>query len=266
MDHDATLALYDRQLRREARPDGPGVRVERAGPVVRQTGPEHAWNGILWSGLDGLDPAAVDAVVAGQIRHYAEFGRTFEWKAYGHDAPADLPKRLLAAGFVPDEEETVMVAETARLSLDVVLPDGVELLPVTDAAGVRLVVEVHDRAFGGDGGHIGRQLLDRLATEPDTVAAVVATAGGEPVSAARLELCPGADFAGLWGGGTVEAWRGRGLYRALVAHRTRIAAARGHRYVHVDAAPTSRPILQRLGFTPLATTTPYVYEGRGASA
>ncbi|WOX26212.1 GNAT family N-acetyltransferase [Streptomyces solicathayae] len=259
MDHDATLATYDRQMRREARPDGPGTRVERVGPVVRQTGPEHAWNGVLWSALDGLDGAGVDAVVAEQIRHYTASGSTFEWKAYGHDAPADLPERLRAAGFVPDEEEAVMVAEATRLSADVVLPDGVELVSVTDEAGVRLVTEVHDRAFGGDSSHIGRQLLDRLAAEPDTVAAVVATAGGEPVSAARLELIPGTDFAGLWGGGTVEAWRGRGLYRALVAHRTRIAAARGYRFVHVDAAPMSRPILRRLGFTALTTTTPYVY-------
>lgn len=91
------------------------------------------------------------------------------------------------------------------------------------------------------------------------VVAVVAPAGGEPVSAARMELVPGARFAGLWGGGTVRDWRGRGIYRALVAHRARIAAARGHRYLQVDASAQSRPVLERLGFVPLTTTTPYVY-------
>ena len=35
--------------------------------------------------------------------------------------------------------------------------------------------------------------------------------------------CPARRFAGLWGGGTVEGWRGRGIYRALVAHRARAA-------------------------------------------
>ncbi|MFD4043109.1 GNAT family N-acetyltransferase, partial [Streptomyces sp. NPDC058605] len=65
--------------------------------------------------------------------------------------------------------------------------------------------------------------------------------------------------AGLWGGGTVEGWRGRGLYRALVAHRARAAADRGYRYLQVDAMSTSRPILERLGFEPLTTTTPYLY-------
>ncbi|MCX4986264.1 GNAT family N-acetyltransferase [Streptomyces sp. NBC_00572] len=248
--------LYDRQLRREARPDGPGCRIDRVGDVVRQTGPAHAWNGVLWSGLDA---AGADRAIAGQLDHYRAEGLSFEWKLYAHDTPADLGDRLLAAGFTAEDPETLMVAEAAALPHDVPLPAGVELRAVTDEAGVRQVVEVHERAFGTESGHIGRQLLDRLAADPDTVTAVVALADGEPVSAARLELCPGTDFAGLWGGGTVEAWRGRGLYRALVAHRARIAAERGHRYVQVDAADTSRPILQRLGFLTLSTTTPYTY-------
>ncbi|MEU6881507.1 GNAT family N-acetyltransferase [Streptomyces sp. NPDC046712] len=256
MDHAAIRTRYDRQLRLGARPDGPGTRVERDGPVVRQTGPAHAWNGILWS---GLDETGADAAIAEQIRHFTALGLPFEWKVYGHDGPADLAARLLAAGFTAEDQETLMVAEAATLPTDVALPEGVELVPVTDAAGVKLVTEVHDRAFGGDSSHIGRQLLDQLATTPDTVAAVLAMAGDEPVSAARLELYPGTDFAGLWGGGTVEPWRGKGLYRALVAFRTRIAVERGHRFVQVDAADTSRPILQRLGFAPLTTTTPYVY-------
>ncbi|MFB7449084.1 GNAT family N-acetyltransferase [Streptomyces sp. NPDC056194] len=252
--------LHDLQLRREARPDGPGCRVERVGAVVRQTGPAHAWNGVLWSGLDAHDGPAADAAIAAQIAHYRAAGLSFEWKLYAHDTPADLGDRLLAAGLAPEDPETVMAAEAAALPREVPLPEGVELRAVTDETGVRQVVEVHERAFGTDSSRLGRQLLDRLAADPGTVTAVVALAAGEPVSAARMELYPGTDFAGLWGGGTVEGWRGRGLYRALVSHRSRIAAERGHRYVQVDAADTSRPILRRLGFLTLTTTTPYVYE------
>jgi hypothetical protein len=51
MDHTAVLALVDRDLREEARPDSPGARVERSGDVVRQTAPAHGWNGVLWSRL-----------------------------------------------------------------------------------------------------------------------------------------------------------------------------------------------------------------------
>jgi GNAT superfamily N-acetyltransferase len=74
-----------------------------------------------------------------------------------------------------------------------------------------------------------------------------------------MELVPGTSFAGLWGGGTDARWRGRGIYRALVAHRARAALDRGYRYLQVDASDQSRPILERLGFETLSTTTPYVY-------
>lgn len=86
--------------------------------------------------------------------------------------------------------------------------------------------------------------------------ALVVLADGEPVSSARMELYPGTDFAGLWGGGTVAEWRGKGIYRALVAYRARIATERGYRYLQVDASAMSAPILDRLGFTALGTTTP----------
>lgn len=58
---------------------------------------------------------------------------------------------------------------------------------------------------------------------------------------------------------------GRGIYRALVAHRARIAAERGYRYLQVDASSESRPILHRLGFVPLSTTTPYTYRPHTAA-
>ncbi|MER7930417.1 GNAT family N-acetyltransferase [Streptomyces sp. NPDC096057] len=257
MDHASVLALHDRDLRERARPDGPGARVERVGGVVRHVADGHGWNGILWSDLDA---AEADAVIAEQIAFFTGLGRDFEWKLYGHDLPTDLGQRLTAAGFTPEPQETLMVGEIAELALDAELPDGVRLLAATDLAGVDMVADVHEKAFGTDSSRLRARLLDQLAADPDTVVAVVALAGDEPVSAARMELVPGTRFAGLWGGGTVEAWRGRGIYRALVAHRARIAADHGYRYLQVDASDQSRPILERLGLAPLTTTTPYVYE------
>lgn len=177
----------------------------------------------------------------------------------GHDEPADLGERLAAAGFTAEPDETLMAAEIDALALTGTVPDGIRVVPVTDAAGVDQVAEVHERAFGDDASRLRRQLLDALATTPDTIVAVLALAGDAPVGAARMELTLGTSFAGLWGGGTVPEWRGRGVYRALIAHRARIAAARGYRILHVDASPRSHPILRRLGFTPLTVTTPYVY-------
>lgn len=257
MDHAAVLALFDRDMREGAQPDGPGARVERTGRVVRQVATEHGWNGVVWSGLDA---ASADEAIAQQIAYYTGLGREFEWKLYGHDLPVDLGQRLRAAGFTAEPEETLMIAEVADLTLDVRPPEGVRFLPVTDRAGVDLVADVHEKAFGTDSSRLRHQLLARLRDDPDTVVAVVALAWDVPVSAARMELVPGTRFAGLWGGGTVEGWRGRGIYRALVAHRARAAMERGYRYLQVDALPTSRPILERLGFEPLTITQPHVYQ------
>ncbi|MFD9904518.1 GNAT family N-acetyltransferase [Streptomyces sp. NPDC059063] len=257
MDQAAVLAAYERQIRQKLDPDGPGVTVERTGGVIRHVGAAHDWSAVVWSDLDA-DTA--DEAIAAQVRHFASLGREFEWKLYSHDLPHDLPERLLAAGFTPEPAETLMVADVAELPSDAAPPEGIRLVPVTDAAGVDLMVSVHEQAFGTDGTALGRQVLDQLTATPDKVAAVVALAGDAPVSSARLEFQPGTDFAGLWGGGTVAAWRGRGIYRSLIAHRARLAAARGVRYLQVDATSDSRPILRRLGFEELSTTTPYVYK------
>ncbi len=259
MDHDEVLALFDRRMRQGA-PADPGGRAERVGAVVRQVGAEGDWSGIVWS---DLDEAGADEVIAEQVRYFGSLGREFEWKSYSHDRPADLGARLLAAGFRSEPPETLMVAEAADLvgagAGGAEPPEGVRLVAVTDPAGVELVVAAHEAAFESTASWLRPRLLAQLAEAPETVFMVVAMAGDQPVSAARLELYPGTGFAGLWGGGTAPAWRGRGVYRALVSYRARLAAERGYRYLQVDASDQSCPILRRLGFAALSTTTPYVY-------
>ncbi|WP_345983560.1 GNAT family N-acetyltransferase [Streptomyces sp. DSS69] len=255
-----TRDLFDLQMREHARPDGPGVRVERVGPVVRQVGGPDDWNGVVWSDPE-LDAAGADAAIADQIAHCTALGLPdFEWKLYAHDSPADLGDRLRAGGFVPEEPETLLVAPAELMAGPVELPEGVTLRPVTDAAGAELMARAHERAFGTDGTRLLHQVVRRLEEAPEDFVAVMAVdTGGEPVCSGRMELYPGTSFAGLWGGGTVAAWRGKGVYRALVAYRARIAAERGYRHLQVDATDMSAPILGRIGFTELGTTTPYVY-------
>ncbi|MFJ3498389.1 GNAT family N-acetyltransferase [Streptomyces sp. NPDC086091] len=256
MDHAEVLALYDRDMRRDARPESPDAVVEHTGRIVRHVAPEPGWNGVLWSDLGGAD---ADAEIADQVAYFRGLGREVEWKHHGHDRPADLGARLLAAGFTAEPQETLMIAEARDQTGAVALPDGLRIVPVTDRAGADLMAEANARAFGRDGGWLRDLVLARLATAPDDIAAFVVLAGDEPISSARLEMIPGTRFAGLWGGGTAAPWRGRGVYRALVAHRARIAADRGYRYLQVDASDESRPILERLGFQALTTTTPYLF-------
>ncbi|MFI2779678.1 GNAT family N-acetyltransferase [Streptomyces sp. ALB3] len=259
MEPDEMLALFDHEMREHARPDGPGTRVERVGDVVRQTGGADDWNGVVWTAPD-LSPGRAESEIAAQVEHYAARGvDEFEWKLYAHDGPACLGGLLSAAGFRPEPPETLLVALAAEQPTAPELPEGVRLRTVTDAAGVELMVRAHELAFGTDGSRLRHQTLSRLATAPDTFVAVVAMAGDEPVSSARMEMHPGTGFAGLWGGGTAAPWRGKGIYRALIAHRAGIAVRLGYRFLQVDATDMSAPVLRRLGFTALSTTTPYVY-------
>src|SRR5258708_31012568 len=139
-----------------------------------------------------------------------------------------------------------MLADGAEIAgpggADVVLPDGVGLVPVTGEADIGLLIEVHDRVFGPDHSRLRRSLIAQLRNSPDVSAMVVAMAGDQPVCSARIESWDGTDFAGLWGGGTLPQWRGRGIYRALVGYRARLAASRGYRDRQVDAAAAGGPI------------------------
>jgi len=260
LDGARVLSEFDEQVRRSLHPDGSGALGERAGPVVRWvTAGGAGWSGIVWS---DLEESTADQVIADQVAFFARRAERFEWKLYSYDQPRDLSVRLLAAGFVAEDAESLMVAGAGQIAghggADVVLPDGVRLVPVTDEAGIDLMVEVHDRVFGADT-RLRGVLAAQLKSSPEIMVMVLAMAGDEPVSSARIEFGAGTDFAGLWGGGTLPQWRGRGIYRALVGYRARLAVARGYRYLQVDASPQSRPILERLGFTCLALTTPYIW-------
>ncbi len=258
MDQDAVLAAFTEQVRRSPRADGPDCVIERDDRVTRRVSAGDGWNGVLWSGLDSTD---ADEVIAAQVRRFAGAPGSWEWKHYSYDRPADLPDRLRAAGFTPQPPETLLIAEIADLPLDVPPPEGVRLRAVVDEADVAAVVAVHDEVFGGDHAALGRMILGSLTRGDGQVAAVVAYAGDTPVSAGRVEFNDGTDFAGIWGGGTLPAWRRRGVFRSVVAYRAALAADRGFRYLQVDASPDSRPILRRLGFVELATTTPYLHPG-----
>jgi len=258
MRDDEILALFDRELRREHRGDGPDDTVERTARAVRQIGAgAGGWCGVIWSDFDESD---ADEEIRGQVRHFRERGLAFEWKHYSHDRPADLGERLAAAGLVPEEPETLMVAEVAGLPREPVLPEGARIEPVRDPEGVELMIRAHREAFGAPSPGLEARLRSQIRKNPDGLTAIVVLAGDRPICAARMDFHEGTRFASLWGGGTVAEWRGRGVYRATVAYRARLAAERGHDLLQVDASPDSRPILARLGFRSLSTTTPYLYE------
>jgi hypothetical protein len=252
--------VFDAQMRGHAPDDVPvGAIVERDGPVWRVSG--LPWGGFVgyYRDLGGLEGAELDALIARQRDFFAARGETFEWKTYGHDAPADLPDRLRAAGFTSEDMETVVVGRVEALARVARLPMGVTLREVTSGADLARIAGMESVVWGADRSHLAESLAGELAVNPDGLMIVVAEAGGEVVSAGWIRF--GArSFASLWGGSTLAEWRRQGIYRALVANRAHVARDRGYAYVQVDASENSRPILERLGMYPVTTTTPYVWK------
>ncbi|MDR6291777.1 MULTISPECIES: GNAT family N-acetyltransferase [Inquilinus] len=263
MDQAEILRRFDAEMRRAPVPPDPAYRVEQLAEVTRSVGPDTGAydNCILWSGLDA---ASADAVIAREAAFFAGQGRALEWKLYGHDAPADLGRRLEAAGFVPEGLETVVALDLDGALPPPVEPQGATIERVVDPVRFGAIDDLMAAVYGADEDWRSEVLGAEIAAAPDRLSVYLAMADGHCVSAGWVRFHPGTGFADLWGGATRPHWRGRGIYRALVARRAAEAKARGFRFLTVDASSESRPILERLGFRALTTTTPYIREAGAA--
>ena len=262
----ALLAAYDSQLRREAEVPS-ALSTTELGPLVLAT--YLGGRGfITYRSLDTVTGPAtaesVQALVSGALAHFRdqpEITRV-EWKTRGHDHAPGLHEALLAAGFVPEEPESVMVGEAHLLAVELSLPEGVEIRRAVDEDDVARIERVAGEIFGDDPDEIEKQVaevLQRFRVD-DSFEMWVAEEDGEVVTTGRLEPVEGTDFAGIWGGATRPEHRGRGIYRALTAARARSAIAHGKRWVNSDSTEFSRPILERAGLVKVSTTTPYEWK------
>jgi hypothetical protein len=214
---------------------------------------------VQWS---DLDEDTADDAIAGQVSYFAGLGRRFEWKTYGHDRPADLGVRLRAAGLEPEDEEALAIGtveEVAATTAGTEPPPEVTVRRLDDGEPLDGIAALQSAVAGGDWAWLVTELRQEQQADPTALSIHVAEAEGVVVCAAWVRFHRGTEFASLWGGSTLRAWRRRGIYRSLVARRAAQARERGLRYLQVDASPDSRPILVRLGLHVVSTTTPYVW-------
>lgn len=260
------LAAYDSQLRRDAEVPS-AVSVLELGPLLLAT--YLGGRGfITYRSLDTESGPATEQSVRGlvdaAVAHYVAQPeiRRVEWKTRGHDHAPSLHDALVAAGFEPDEPESVMIGDAALLALDLELPVGVTVRQVHDEAQVRAMTDMQGEVFGDDPDEAEahyEEIVHRLRTRTD-MEMWVAEIDGQIVSAGRLEPVDGTDFAGIWGGATRPEHRGRGIYRALTAARARSAISHGKRWINSDSTEFSRPILEKSGLVKVSTTTPYEWK------
>lgn len=246
----ALLAAYDAQLRGVAEV-ADAERWEQVGPLWRAVFDGRGF--VTYENLVGYD---VTALAAATVAHYRDETdvASFEWKTRGHDEAPGLDDILRSQGLSAGEVETVMVGEAAALAVDVPLRDGLSVRRLTEPGELAAASAVSLEVFGRGG-----DLADQVARGEGRVEAWAAFDGDRAVASGRLVVVDDTDFAGLWGGATLPAYRGLGLYRALTAARARAALARGVRLLQSDCTAMSRPILERSGLVAVTTTTPWVW-------
>lgn len=248
MDVRRLLALFDEEVR--CNPIAlPGFTVERTGSVTRLSGP---FNFVTWWELTDDDAAAAVAAQAAAVRSRVE---GLHWRIYSHDRPPTLPDRLAESGFSANPPGTLMFLDLASVP-DV--PHDLDVQRVSSSAQLDDFMLTGTLAFGEPEPWRRAAYASRL-DDPD-LGIFVGYVEGKPAGSARLELVEGRRFGQLFGGGVIPEYRGRGLYRALVAVRSAEARRRGVRYLSTEARSTSRPILERMGFVPVATETTWVLE------
>jgi GNAT superfamily N-acetyltransferase len=249
--------LFAQQVRQGIASDGTGTMVTATPHVVRwSANGDVGWSEVAWS---NLDESNADAEIAAQIEYFSDQGQSFVWRVYDDDLPTDLGSRLERFGFTREYGSELMVAAVADVPHRASLPDGVTLTVDNDEIGIDRLIDVHEKVFGTDHSGLRRSLRAQLANAPHLRELVVVMANGEPVSSSRVEFLPDRQFASLWGGSTLPEWEGKGLFRAMVAHRVSAAARRGYQYLYVTASSQSRPILERIGFSPLGSVFTYMW-------
>ena len=194
-----------------------------------------------------LAPETVVAALAEIRALVRERGREgAEWELGDSTQPPDLVERLLALGVRRDVDEPDAIGMVLRGVPAWEPSAGVMARPVESAAELRAARQVQGEAIGTP------RPLDEIQSERDFAheglegTTFVALLNGALVAAAYAAYTPHGLL--LFAGATLEAARGKGAYRALVAARAREAARRGTPVLVTHAGHMSRPILLRLGF------------------
>jgi GNAT superfamily N-acetyltransferase len=170
----------------------------------------------------------------------------FTWYVGPSSTPADLVARLVRRGLVVQERPRLM---TAALPIASMRDGGVRIVEVADRETARLSLELAHHT----GDELERSLEERmayLALPTRRWGSLIAFLGDTPVANAGYRFSSDGRCLYLTGAEVIEQYRGRGIYQSLLAHRARMAEARGCTIVSILAnRHTSAPILARHGFT-----------------
>ena len=258
MDITELLTLFDHEQRIGI--SYPGMRKDIFPHLVRNVrdAPGKSW--VQWS---ALDERSANRAIDEQITFFRAHGGPFEWKVYGHDQPADLPRRLEARGFVPevgpDDWDTVMALDLRETPPALLAPVTADVRRITSRDGLQEVIAVEEKVWDEDFSWMYERMGPALEI-PGYLSIYIVCVDNPPACTGWIFFEPGSPFASLWGGSTAPAYRGRGLYTALLATRVQEARQRGYRFLVIDAGAMSRPIVEKYGFRRLTTACSFEWK------
>ena len=170
--------------------------------------------------------------------------------------PADLGERLLAMGLTAEDDgdKNAVMVLPATAHLEAAHVDGLVIQSgLADLESFTSAERVAEEAFGdvpfGAPSPIDAQRERRFNNHRATPGRhiVLATVDGVPAGSGTMTVFA-PDGARMNGGAVRPQFRGRGVYRAMVAARLQIARETGAAGLFVWGGHMSRPILAGLGF------------------
>lgn len=209
--------------------------------------------------LSELDEADCERVIDETIAAYRAHDLPVKWCVGPWSRPADLGERLARRGFVCWGVRGMTCATDRAIDvpegvvIEEVGPDRVEVYTGALVRGWDLPDDQRAATLA--------QHRASMARSPRTAHFFLATVDGEPAGTTGVLLRE--RYGYLVGAQILAPFRGRGLYRALIAARMGFLHARGRTLAVTQAREaTSAPMLEHLGFETVFRSRCYLLEPR----
>ena len=237
-------------------PAAPGIEIidtDRYRITLQPDHPIPGPNAVSWIRCTPQDAADVIDEVRATVapRHLP-----IMWTIDPETEPGDFADRLAARGILPAAHSPEAAVMVLAIGAPIALPE-VHGLEVHDALAdpdlYRRADAVNAEAFESEQrGRTPEEIEAQERRRRNAIAAgnrtfLLATIDGEPAGSAWMTV-HGARGALINGGAVRAKFRGRGVYRAMVAVRLEMARKAGVPGLAVWGGPMSAPILERLGF------------------
>lgn len=253
MNKNSLLIRYDKDLR--LRIAYPEARKEITDDVVRFIRPAPGMNFVSFT---FANERQLDRVITNTLEQFVPMNQPFTWKVYDHDHLPSLKAKLASHGFVNEENGPVMVLDVKNAPVHTVGPAKTDIRRIAGRDGLKDVVQVLDKVYGGHNSWVYERLGMHLAI-PGYLSVYAAYVEDEPVSIAWTYF-PRGQFATLFGGTTLAEYRGRGLYTSLLHARLKEIRERGYSFAVVETGSMSKPIVEKHGFQHLTTVWDYEWQ------